>query len=73
MCLDFCDKIFMNLVYIHELLVLSTLTSSSKSHTFNEDVFVNKIFVIQEQFTKIAKFLDHGNWKLYVQYVCISY
>ena len=41
---NFCDKIFVNPPIFHELLVPSTLTSSSTSHEFREEIFVNKNF-----------------------------
>ena len=41
---NFCDKICQSSQKFHELLVSSsTLTSSSTSHVFHEEVFVNKI------------------------------
>ena len=42
------DKSFVNLAKFCELLVPSTITSSSTGHPFCEEIFVNKIFVIQE-------------------------
>ena len=64
-------QIFPNFV---KLLESSTLTSSPTSHAFHEKIFVNKIFVIQEKFMKIMKFLDHRNLELYnITYLTTPY
>ena len=47
---NICDKICVNLPKFLELLVPSTLTSSSTSHAFCEEIFIDKIFVIREKF-----------------------
>ena len=48
MKVNFHNKIFTNLPKFHELLVPSKLIPSSISHAFREEIFMNKVFVIQK-------------------------